>query len=157
MLHTRDHLDLCEVPVAPSEYTLTELEQESLHQEMHPAIASLNASEILRAQYLWRESDKDFSVEEGFAFLEQHGFDLSDPDKKENLRLRLGIGVSPPFRKAVLPVPKEEGVAGGGGGGNRSAGENVGNVTAAAAVEEKAGGGAGVPVDAELGEIWSRG
>lgn len=31
MLHTR-HLDLCEVPVAPSQYTLTDAEREDLYQ-----------------------------------------------------------------------------------------------------------------------------
>ncbi|CAM9186513.1 unnamed protein product [Ectocarpus sp. 4 AP-2014] len=98
MLHTRD-LVMCEVPVAPSQYTLTELERESLYQEMHPEEASFNATEMVRAQHLWDEFRGKESTtinpgeEEALAFFELHGFDFTDPEKRDNFVSRLRIGM----------------------------------------------------------------
>ncbi|CBJ27709.1 expressed unknown protein [Ectocarpus siliculosus] len=98
MLHTRD-LDMCEVPVAPSQYTLTELERESLYQEMHPEEVSFNATEMVRAQHLWDEFRGEGSTirnpreAEALAFFELHGFDFTDPEKRDNFVSRLRIGM----------------------------------------------------------------
>ncbi|CAB1112085.1 unnamed protein product [Ectocarpus sp. CCAP 1310/34] len=98
MLHTRD-LDMCEVPVAPSQYTLTELERESLYQEIHPEEVSFNATEMVRAQHLWDEfrgkgsTIRNPSEEEALAFFELHGFDFTDPEKRDNFVSRLRIGM----------------------------------------------------------------
>ncbi|CAM9687184.1 unnamed protein product [Ectocarpus sp. 12 AP-2014] len=98
MLHTRD-LDMCEVPVAPSQYTLTELERESLYQEMHPEEVSFNPTEMVRAQHLWDEfrgkgsTIRNPGEEEALAFFELHGFDFTDPEKRDNFVSRLRIGM----------------------------------------------------------------
>lgn len=98
MLHTR-HLDMCEVPVAPSQYTLTELERESLYQEMHPEEVSFNAAKMVRAQHLWDEFRGKGSTlrnpceEEALAFFELHGFNFTNPEKRDNFVSRLRIGM----------------------------------------------------------------
>ncbi|CAM9509422.1 unnamed protein product [Scytosiphon promiscuus] len=140
MLHNGDRLDLCEVPVAPSEYTLTDLEREYLYQDLHPETASLNASEILRAQQLWVEHGAEvegLDAEEAFLLLERHGFDLTEPEKKENLGFRLGI--------AGLPLAEQAG-GGDGGGGDGGFGEDADVRAAMAGVEEEAGESAEIPV-----------
>ncbi|CAM9260670.1 unnamed protein product [Ectocarpus fasciculatus] len=159
MLHTRD-LDMCEVPVAPSEYTLTELERESLYQEMHPEEVSFNATEMVRAQHLWDEvraegkgsPSRNPGEEEALTFFELHGFDFSDPAKRENFVSRLRIGMPTlalgedvwgsddrtPYEIATAAAAEEQGgedvKVGGGVDTDRGAG---------AAVVDAVGGGGG--------------
>lgn len=129
MLHTRD-LDMCEVPVAPSQYTLTELEQESLYQEMHPEEVIFNATEMVRAQHLWDDfrgkgsTVRNPSEEEALAFFELNGFDFSDPEKRDNFVSRLRIGMP--------ALALEEDVF---GSDDRTPGE----IATAAAAEERGG------------------
>ena len=124
-MHTRDY-GLCSVPYATTEYAITErqrmrlyeglypsmtdLEREQLYQDVNPSATSFNASEILRAKALWSSrhdnsfgSSKELPFEEESVrnFFEHHGFNLSDPDRRNTLWVRLDL------LKAISPSAEQ--------------------------------------------------
>lgn len=119
ILDENDHETLCEVRGAPSEYTLSEVEQEEFYQGEHPELHRFSPSEVVRAKEILRGHwDKIFvgraplgaggrapgsggqthpqgilRVDVVFGILQREGFDLGRVEDRNYLLSRLSAEI----------------------------------------------------------------